>query len=81
MLCPFYLSDHKQFQKEKIGFSCPKCKEAVPTKYINDYYDFSPVVLSTVGFRGHGKTVYLASLLYNLRRMNLYSERSNFRFL
>jgi len=78
MLCPFCLSEHKQFQKETIGYTCSNCKEAVPTKYVIDYYKFSPVVLSTIGFRGHGKTVYLASLFHTLRRMDLHTHWPDF---
>ncbi|RKZ92604.1 MAG: hypothetical protein DRR19_03700 [Candidatus Parabeggiatoa sp. nov. 1] len=77
MLCPFCLSNVK-FQKEKQGYFCPKCKEIVSAKYVSDYRRFPPVVLSTIGFRGHGKTVYLASLFHALRRMDLPTHWPDF---
>lgn len=63
MLCPFCL--------EKIssnGRKCNHCNEELPILYINSYRRRRPpYVVSLVGFSGHGKTVYLASLLYTLQ--------------
>ncbi len=77
MLCPFCLTNQKNFHNiERDGIPrllCPKCKEAIPSRYIADYKTCPPVVVSVVGFRGHGKTVYCASLFYAMRRSGLAS--------
>jgi hypothetical protein len=43
---------------------CPQCREPIPRMYAQEYRQCPPVVVSAIGFRGHGKTVYLASLFY-----------------
>ena len=48
-------------------YRCPKCKLDVPPMYVRGYAKYPPVVGSAVGFTGHGKTVYLASLMHELR--------------
>ncbi len=72
MLCPFYLEQVVQFTKNAdTGYTCPECKESVPALYVKGYSEFPPVVLSSVGFRGHGKTVYLAALFHVLAHHEL----------
>jgi hypothetical protein len=72
MLCPFCLAQVKQFTKNaNTGFTCPECKESVPALYLHGYSQYPAVVLSSVGFRGHGKTVYLAALFYVLSHHEL----------
>lgn len=72
MLCPFCLAQVKQFTKNaNTGYACPECKESVPALYANGYTEFPPVVLSSVGFRGHGKTVYLAAFFHALSHHEL----------
>ena len=65
MLCPYCVEEIKKTEK-----NCPKCEKEIPLLY-KKYYPNSgiftkkePVVMSAVGFSGHGKTVYFASLLY-----------------
>ena len=62
MLCPYCLKD-----TPKVA-TCLRCKEQLPSLYTQGYSVFNPpVVLSAVGFSGHGKTVYLAALLHTLQ--------------
>lgn len=72
-LCPFCLQTVQRFreaarQDGRRGYDCPQCNEAVPLRYVQEYDRYPPVVLSLVGLPGHGKTVYLSSLLYALNR-------------
>src|SRR5262249_48837840 len=74
MRCPISLRDVGGFTQavsEDGGksYTCPECKEAVPLLYAEDYAEYPPIVFSLVGLRGHGKTVYLASLLYEFERV------------
>jgi len=72
MLCPFCLAQVKQFTKNaNTGYTCLECKESVPALYVDGYSQYPPVVLSSVGFRGHGKTVYLAALFHVLAHYEL----------
>lgn len=75
MLCPFCLED-VTFQKERIRQQliyscptpdCPSQDDLVPPLYLDYYRKKPPVVVSTIGFRGHGKTVYLASLFFTFQ--------------
>ena len=83
MLCPFCLDDAK-FEQKKIGgnhasiYLCPQCNEQVPALYSQDYKEYSPVVISAVGFRQHGKTVYFASLFYTLKKLTLARDWPDF---
>jgi hypothetical protein len=69
MLCPFCLAD-VQFTLEE-GYFCPGCNEQVPAMYVRGYDRYPPLVVSAVGLRGHGKTVYFASLFYVLKESPL----------
>lgn len=72
MLCPFCLKGVRFGREQREGgvmYLCPdpKCKQEVPPAYVQDYRKYPPVVVSAIGSRGHGKTVYLASLFHVLR--------------
>jgi hypothetical protein len=69
MLCPFCLADVK-FRLEG-GYLCPDCDEQVPAMYVRGYEEYPPKIVSAVGLRGHGKTVYFASLFYVLKESPL----------
>ena len=69
MLCPFCLKD-VLFTLEE-GYFCPDCSEQVPAMYVRGYEKYPPLVVSAVGLRGHGKTVYFASLFYVLKESPL----------
>lgn len=75
MLCPFHLGEIGRFIQESRGkvviCRCPSCKEEIPLPYIKEYHLYPPVVISAVGFRGHGKTVYFASLFYTIKLSRL----------
>lgn len=67
MMCPFCLREAQFALAEKPlvpvpVFECPNCKEFVPTQYVREYQQVPNVVVSVVGFQGHGKTVYLTAL-------------------
>ena len=73
MLCPFHLDDVTFRKEQETGRStfvylCPDCKEQVPPLYVRDYRQYPPVVVSAIGSRGHGKTVYFAALFDTLRQ-------------
>ncbi len=66
MLCPNCLQNTR-------GTTCQNkdCEQKeIPPLYILHYGDFSkkPSILSVVGFTGHGKTVYLATLMHALEK-------------
>ncbi len=63
MLCPYCLRDITNTAQ------CPhkNCNQEIPPLYRDGYSRWRPpVILSTVGFSGHGKTVYLAAMLHQL---------------
>jgi hypothetical protein len=69
MLCPFCLADVRF--RLGGGYFCPDCDEQVPSMYVRGYAEYPPRVVSAVGLRGHGKTVYFASLFYILKESSL----------
>ena len=83
MLCSFCLDDVR-FKQEKIGnhltpvHLCPTCNEQVPALYSQGYRKYPPVVVSAIGFRQHGKTVYFASLFYTLKKLTLARDWVDF---
>ncbi|MBN1993202.1 MAG: hypothetical protein JW953_10900 [Anaerolineae bacterium] len=83
MLCPFCLADVK-FKRQKLTgqpasiYLCPNCNEQVPALYAQDYRQYLPVIISAVGFRQHGKTVYFASLFYTLKKLTLARDWPEF---
>src|SRR5262245_61072413 len=72
-LCPSCLQTVEEFTRTvdqgSAGYSCPACYEPVPLRYVVDYESYPPVVFSLTGLRGHGKTVFMASLLHELERV------------
>jgi hypothetical protein len=64
MLCPYCLAN-VQFALQE-GYSCPDCNEQVPAMYVRGYDRYPPLIASAIGLRGHGKTIYFASLFYTL---------------
>ncbi len=83
MLCAFCLDDVRFRQEKTAGnmasmYVCPKCNEQVPALYSQDYRKYPPVVISAVGFRQHGKTVYFASLFYTLKKLTLARDWPDF---
>ena len=63
MLCPFCLEKTPSGQP-----TCRHCDEGLPVMYVNTHKRRRPpYIVSLVGFSGHRKTVYLASLLYTLQ--------------
>jgi hypothetical protein len=67
MLCPYCL-----IETQASTFACEQCKQVFPPAYVQAQNAKSarpPVIISIVGFSGHGKTVYLASLFHTLERL------------
>ncbi len=63
MFCPYCL--------QNTGTAvCSNCKETLPPLYVQNFGrpSGSPLILSAVGFSGHGKTVYLAGLLHAMEQ-------------
>ncbi|MBN1485755.1 MAG: GTPase domain-containing protein [Chloroflexia bacterium] len=81
MLCPFCLAEDR-FKRERtrtsLSYSCPNCNEPLPALYVQQYRQYPPVVISAVGFRQHGKTVYFAALFYALKKLGLPQYWSTF---
>lgn len=76
MLCPMCLADVTFKQQNVRGvnmYLCPmqECSQPVPALYVKDYAKYPPVVVSAVGFRQHGKTVYFAALFHLLKKMRM----------
>ncbi|MCS7254569.1 MAG: hypothetical protein RMK18_11690 [Armatimonadota bacterium] len=81
MLCPFCLEDvrfKKTRQSSKVSYACPVCNEHVPILYVQEYEQYPPVVVNAIGFRGHGKTVYFATLFYVLSKQRLGKHWNKF---
>jgi hypothetical protein len=83
MLGPFCLADVKFKPKRLSGspaslYLCSDCKEQAPALYVQDYPKYRPVVVSAVGFRQHGKTVYFAALFYTLKKLTLARDWPDF---
>lgn len=79
--CPFCLRPVTEFETvnavdNSLVSRCPHtdCGSDVPLLYIRDYADFPPLVFSLVGFRSHGKSVFLGSLLHELDKAALYNS-------
>lgn len=69
MLCPFCLNTVKSKTQ-----SCDSCQQELPSDYVDHHRGWlshfnAPAMVSVIGFKGHGKTVYLASLFYALQNM------------
>ena len=77
MRCPFCLNEVPSFLEEKDAHDrpvlvCPDaaCREAgVPLLYVQDYAQFPAIPFSIMGLRGHGKTVFVTSLLHELSEL------------
>lgn len=49
------------------AYRCSACHRELPMMFVRDYHHYPLVVGSGVGFSGHGKTVFFASVLHALR--------------
>lgn len=77
MLCPFHLGEVERFEsvairiggtdREMRQFACPDCGVAIPRLYVDEYQSYRPLLLSVVGFREHGKSLFIAALIHILR--------------
>jgi hypothetical protein len=74
LLCPYCLEigsiELKQDERQQY-YACLKCKMRISSEYMN-YPEIHREVVSAVGFRGHGKTVYFASLFNQMNNLADY---------
>jgi hypothetical protein len=73
--CPYCLERPPAFTEQKEPSElprkvCPHCGESVPRLYLEGAKSFPPVVISAIGYPRHGKTVYCASLLREIKRLS-----------
>ena len=62
--CPFCLNQHPVSDSLK----CPETGRLIPPRYMKDVAKGVRIAnMLTIGFSGHGKTCYLAALIYSLR--------------
>ena len=84
-LCPYCLEDshiNRTINEDKtLHFTCRNCKSAIDPLYLKSYKDYPPVVLNVVGFRAHGKTVFLSALFYAFRLFELNRYWPKFSYL
>lgn len=71
MLCPMCIQWVDAFPVEEAADGsmvpqCPECSSTVPQDYVDAYPQFPPVSFSIIGFRSHGKSVFLGSLFHDL---------------
>lgn len=71
LLCPMCLKHVSRFETSEgaDGSSisqCPECKADVPSLYASSSDEFRPATFSVLGFRSHGKSVFLGSLFHEL---------------
>lgn len=84
MICPYCLSDDVTFLATVRDnglrvHTCPNCNQVVPTMYVEDYDEYPPMIISAVGFRGHGKSVFMHALLNTLRGATVCDVWPSFR--
>src|SRR5262245_38912901 len=86
MRCPFCLNEVNGFVQEldaqkRPVLVCPDaaCREVgIPMLYAHNYSEYPAIPFSIIGLRGHGKTVFLTSLLHEFGELgkqwqNFYS--------
>ena len=84
-LCPYCLEEamiQRTINEDKtLSFSCRNCQSSIDPLYLKSYKDYPPVVLNVVGFRAHGKTVFLSALFYAFRLFKLNRYWPQFSYL
>ncbi|MDW8300070.1 MAG: hypothetical protein RML95_12125 [Anaerolineae bacterium] len=76
--CPFCT---KQHDFSRFPFSCPETGREVPMTFIREYRSTPPLWLVSVGFSGHGKTVYQSALTLMLEQISAVWEGVYNRYL
>jgi len=70
-LCPYCLEKNRivrKKEKSRESYSCTSCLSPIPREYAENFNTRSEVV-STVGFRGHGKSLYFSALFYSMDKL------------
>lgn len=65
-ICPFCLTHHSF----GVPPRCQKSDRDIPQLFIDNYGNQPPIWLMTVGFKQHGKTIYLGSLSMHIKNMS-----------
>jgi hypothetical protein len=72
IVCPYCLAedtiDKKKDKKGKNYYACSECNSTITREYVENT-SASVEVVSAVGFRGHGKTLYFSSLFHSLDKL------------
>ncbi len=77
MFCPYCL-----IKLQSSTRLCTGCQRQLPPEYVkchSGWFSRAPAIVSVIGFKGHGKTVYLASLYYVLQNVVTRSWNDFFR--
>jgi Double-GTPase 2 len=77
MFCPYCL-----IKLQTSTRLCTACQHQLPPEYVkchSNWFSRAPAIVSVIGFSGHGKTVYLASLYYVLQNIVTRSWKAFFR--
>ena len=70
-ICPVCIQNVEQFTEQRsedgatLHHLCPRCGDTVASEYATDR-SARPLLVSLVGLKSHGKTVFLSSLLHEL---------------
>lgn len=72
MHCPFCFKEARFRQERRESwhmpvYLCPNCRKEVPGPYVRHDHNYPPVAASVIGYRGHGKTRYCATLFKVLK--------------
>lgn len=80
--CPYCLTP-QSFQNSRGLFFCSNqsCGKEIPRAYVTEIEIFKPISVHAVGFQGHGKSVYLSSLIDHVERMAYMWSNANCRIL
>lgn len=73
LICPFCLdkstiSKRKSNEGREQFYKCSSCQSTIPREYAENT-TASTEIISVVGFRGHGKTLYFSSLFNSMDRL------------
>lgn len=74
--CPFCLLENP-YQPESRD--CSSCGRESPVAYIKEFSETKPLWVHTVGFTGHGKSVYLSLLLSYIEKMSYLWSNAYYR--
>ncbi len=83
MKCPYCFRDLKikvQKKESRHLYYCSRCESEIHRAYV-DYPNTPFTRIGMVGYTGHGKTVYITSLFYQLQALDAYWDNYYFETL